>query len=226
MDKKPIVGIIGVGRLGSAIAARMPKQITLFLADILEDRAAELAGRIDAQAKSVIEIFGAADIIILTTKPSEICHLVKEYSLSMKSGAFLLNMSTSVPTAEVLKCSDRKDIRIIGAKPICQAYAISRGHEMLIVSTSDEPTVMETLTWLFCNLGDVMSGDEMLVKKINDEATRLGLKLAINLEGSLKEMGATNEMINIAKKTVAVGTILDYPAAEENEYIKERLKEI
>lgn len=215
-----------MGRLGQVIARRLPPNVNLLLADKVIARANALASELSAKAKTVEDVFLKSDVVLLLLPPSDICSLVKEYSRTMKSNAVLVNMATSVATQEVQKQIKRKDIRVVGAKLIGQAYAILKGCEAIFILSTGEACVVDLLKYLFSSIGKVIVGDEMLAERINTEATRFGLRLAIDLRKQLEKICSSKEIIDVAIKTVAVGTIQDYPPNEPNEYIDERLKEL
>ena len=220
------VGIIGVGRLGQAVARRLAPNVNLLLADKVTARANKLASELTAKAKTVKEAFLKSDVLLLLLSPSDICPLVKKYSKTMKSNALLVNMATSLATEEVRKEIEREDIRVAGAKLIGQAYAILKGYQAIFILSTGDPCVVDLLEYLFSPIGKIIVGDEMLAGRINTEATRFGLRLAIDLRKQLEKICSSKEIIDIAIKTVAVGTIQDYPPNEPNHYIDERRKEL
>jgi pyrroline-5-carboxylate reductase len=220
------IGIIGVGRLGEAIARRLPKEIALLLADKKVTKAKRLAQELGAMRKTAKEAFEQSDVVLLVVPPDEICPLIKKYHMRMKPNAILVNMASSIATSVVLDLVKRQDIKVVGAKVIGQAYAISKGHKAIFILSISDPFVHHRLKDLFGLIGKVIIGEEMMVKKVNDEATRFGLKLAIDLQKKLEAICSSHEIIDVAIKTVAVGTILEYPPCEPNEYIMERLKEL
>jgi len=225
-NKRITVGIIGVGRFGQAIAHRLPPNINLLLADKLSHRASKLASELSAKSKTVRETFLKSDVVLLVVPPSEVCSLVEKYSMIMKSKTVLVNMATSVKTDKVQKKLKRKDIKVIGAKAVGQAYAISKGSRAFFILSASDPYLVIMLKFLFGSIGKVVIGDEMLADKINAEATRFGLRLAIDLRKQLEKICSSKEIIDVAIKTVAVGTAQDYLPNESNEYIEKRLNEL
>lgn len=220
------VGIIGGGRLGKAIAKKLPKEITLLVADKRITQAKKVAHEAGGIRKTVKEVFEKSNVVLLVVPPSEICPLVKKYYMRMRPNAILVNMASSVATSDVSMLVKRQDLKVVGAKVIGQAYAISQGYKAIFVLTTPNHLIYEKLKYLFGSIGKVFIGDEMIVAKINDEATCFGLKLVIDLRKRLKTICPSQEMIDVAIKTVAVGTILDFLSHEPNEYITERLKEL
>lgn len=225
-SKKLTVGIVGVGRMGEAIAQRLPKDINLLLADKDVNRTKKLARVLSARAKSVRETFLESDAVLLIVPPASIYPLVKKYNDIMKSNALLVNMATSIQTDKVRREIKRKDVKVVGAKVVGQAYAILKGDKAAFLLSTNEPSAVNLLRYLFDSIGKVIVCDEMLAEKINNEATRFGLRLAIDLRKQLEKICTSEDLIDVAIKTVAAGTIQDYPPNGSNEYIEERLKEL
>lgn len=226
MARRIAVGIIGVGRLGQAVARRLPQDINLLLADKKTNLAKKLAIELSAKAKKVVEIFSKSEVVLLIVPPSDICPLVRKYNKVIKPGAVLVNMATSVMTDKVQKEVQRKDIKIVSAKVIGQAYAISRGDKAVFILSKKDPFVIKILKRLFGSIGNVVVSDERLVEKINAKATHFGLRLVLGLRKQLKKICHSEEIIDVAIKTVAAGTIRDYHPGKHNDYIIDRLKEL
>lgn len=225
-SKKLTVGIVGVGRMGEAIARRLPKDINVLLADKEANGAKKLACALSVRAETIRETFLESDVVLLIVPPAAVYPLVREYGDIMKPNALLVNMATSIVTDNVQKEVKRRDIKVVGAKVIGQAYALLKGYKAVFILSTSDPLVVDLLKYLFSSIGRVIVCDEMLAEKINAEATRFGLRLAIDLRKQLKKICDSEEIVDVAVKTVAVGTILDYPLQEPNEYIEKRLKEL
>lgn len=223
---KEKIGIIGIGRLGSALAKRLAPHCSLLLSDSFLGKARQMAKILNADFGNTRYLSEKADMILLAVPPEEICPLVEKEEAFLKEGTVLVNLATSLDTHEIKACLKRQDIRVIGLKPITQAYALAHGHPSIFVTSCEEEGLREKLTPLLREIGEIVVGNDMLVKEINAEATRWGLKLFLSLQDKLKSMNVPQNFIDVAIKTVAVGTILDYPTDGPNSYIEERLKEL
>src|SRR5437870_4748368 len=96
-----IVGIIGTGRLGGALARRLPRHLDLRLTDIVAERANEVAMQIGKRANAIQDVFREASVVLLTLPPDAVVPVVSEYGHLLRRDSWLINMATSVPTHQV-----------------------------------------------------------------------------------------------------------------------------
>jgi len=224
MKRRVVVGIAGAGRMGEAIARRLPQNTKLILSDRIKKKAQKVAREVKAKTETNEKLFSRSDIILLLVPPSEVIPLVKRSGGFIKKGAILVNMATGISTAKVRKAAGRRDIRVIGAKPVGQWRALSKGEGAVFILSGRGPSASRPLMRLLRSMGKVVSGDDALAGRINRLATRYSLSAAARLRKRLKKMGVTEDMINAALKNVAAGTIQDYPPKGKNEYISSLLK--
>ena len=166
------VGIIGTGRLGSALAKRLAPHCSLLLSDSFLGKARQMAKILNADFGNIRYLFEKADIILLAIPPEEICLLIEKEETFLRQGAILVNLATSLDTHKIRTCLTRKDIRVIGIKPITQAYALAHGYQTIFVTSCEDTGLREKLVPLLREIGEIVLGDDMLVKEINAEATR------------------------------------------------------
>ncbi len=222
---KTIVGILGIGRLGKVISRKLVGRYKLLLADKLDYRAKQLANKLGTMACSIPYLLKNADVILLVVPPSEIESFVQQYAGLLKPGKVVVNMATDIPTTFIREiCHDKIDI--IGAKLIGQAYAIANGSKgIFIISPWNSPWRPKVAN-ILRPLGKSVDGEEMLAQEINMKATQSALKFVISLRQSFERLNLQEDIINIAIKTVAVGTILDYPPSNNNLYINNILNKM
>ena len=224
MKRGVVVGIAGAGRMGEAIARRLPRDTKLILSDRIKKKAEKVAGEVKAKAETNEKLFSRSDIILLLVPPSKVIPLVKRSGGFIKKGALLVNMATGISTAGVRRATGRRDIKVIGAKPVGQWRALSKGEDAVFILSGATPSASGPLMRLLKSMGKVVSGDDALAGRINKLATRYGLRAAAGLRKHLKKMGATKDVIDAALKNVVAGTIQDYPPKGKNEYISSILK--
>src|SRR3989338_455157 len=189
------VGIIGTGRLGSALAKRLAPHCSLLLSDSFLGKARQMAKILNADFGNIRYLFEKADIILLAIPPEEICLLIEKEETFLRQGAILVNLATSLDTHKIRTCLTRKDIRVIGIKPITQAYALAHGYQTIFVTSCEDTGLREKLVPLLREIGEIVLGDDMLVKEINAEATRWGLRLYLSLQDKLKAMNVPQKFI-------------------------------
>lgn len=224
MNNKIKVGIAGIGRLGTVLANKFSPKADLLLADKASKKAVKLSKVISAKAVGLSDVFIRSDVLIIAVPPDQIIPLIRKYGKLLRPNTIVVNMATSVSTSEMERIINRKDVIIMGLKMVGQAFALSLGMKTVFVSSAKGKKNISVLRRLFSPFGIIITGDEMKVSEINALATRFGLGLAIGLRDRLRKICDSEDVINAAIKTVAVGTILDYPPKGFNEYIDKQLK--
>lgn len=224
--KKDIaIGIVGVGRLGSVIAQKLSSNFEVLVADKAKFRAVALSKVTAVRVATLSGIFGKSDVLLLVVPPEQMVTLVKKYHKYLKAGAVVVNLATGVPTVVLRKVIGRKKmVDVVGMKMIGQAHALALGFEVCFVFAAEDEKLFTKLKKIFAVLGRVVRGDEKFVAKINAQATKYGLSLAMRLVKLSKDYALLKKPIDNAVKTVALGTVLDYPPAKDNKYIKQMLK--
>nr|VFK25651.1 MAG: NADP oxidoreductase coenzyme F420-dependent [Candidatus Kentron sp. MB]VFK29632.1 MAG: NADP oxidoreductase coenzyme F420-dependent [Candidatus Kentron sp. MB]VFK74846.1 MAG: NADP oxidoreductase coenzyme F420-dependent [Candidatus Kentron sp. MB] len=220
------VGILGAGRLGSAIANRLVSSRRLVIADREENRARRIAHALDAEFSTVTRLVTRMSVLLLAVPPEEILSLISTYRDRFRRGALLVNLATSLGTDTLNEALERKDIKAVGAKPVTQATALRSGRKVVFVTACQDIALRERLTRVLAPVGKLIHGDEMNVSEINALATRAALAFARHLRCSLAAKHVPAPLINAAVYSVAVGTILDYPNDNDNPYIRTQLKEL
>lgn len=219
-------GLVGTGFLGKVLAQRLPEDIHLSLADIDEEKAEKSAAEYNRHHLSIGDLVQKADVILLTIPPGSIFDFIMQYEKDFKEQAVLVNLSTTVNIQDVKQKLSRNDLVLLSCKPVTQALAMSYGFDSYFVISKTEDEYVQMFTTLFGKLGKIVTGDAEKVGEINRYATKQGLLMYLQIHKQLAEMGVPNEIIETAVKTVAVGTILDYPITTDNKYIKKVLEEI
>jgi len=213
------VGVIGVGKLGKVIAKKIPSDISLYVCDLNEEIAKVVSSNISCFCNKTEAIIKDCDYLFLALPPNVITKFCTENSHMFKANSVLLNLATSVDTEEIITNINRADISIIGLKPVCQSTALEQGQKVIFVTSSDNQKQHDILKYLLVNMGTILIGDEMMVRDINEIATKRAMELIINLKNELMEIGINEDIVEVAIKTVAVGTLLDYPYKDVNGYI-------
>ena len=220
------VGIVGAGRFGRALATRLPGSLELLVSDQVADKATELARSVSGRACRAEDVFRESDVILLAVPDREVLELSRTHAGVIKPGAILVNLATGLPTPEVQAVIGRPDINVLGVKPVTQAHALQNGGRVVFIVSPWEGAAVGTLTELLREIGPCVSGDEMIVQRINAIATRAGLRLIHDLGEELRTLGVSEPIVEAAIQSVAVGTIQDYPPREPNYYIEQRLREV
>nr|VFJ46064.1 MAG: Pyrroline-5-carboxylate reductase [Candidatus Kentron sp. DK] len=226
INEDATVGILGAGRLGSAIACRLAPSRHLVIADREENRARRIARALGAEFNTVTGLVTRMPVLFLAMPPEEILSLITTYRTHFRRGALLVNFATTLDTDTLNEALAREDVNAVGAKPVTQATALGSGQEVVFVTACQDTAARGRLARVLAPVGQLIDGNEMNVSEINALATRAALAFAQHLRRSLAARHVPAPLINAAVYSVAVGTILDYPNDNDNPYIRTRLKEL
>lgn len=215
------IGIIGLGRLGNNLAKYFPAEIQLFVCDKEDSVAINCAAEYHRVYKELDDIIEKLDYIFVCVPPTEVPKLLEKYAGRFKKNAIIMNMATSVDSQVLMKMFEAYHLNIVPLKPIAEGYALSIGLRGIFLTVEKDTPYYEELSYLFQNMGEIRTGIEMEVQQINEVATASAIKLYNDLATELARFHITEEGIVAAIKSVAVGTILDYPPKKDNYYIEQ-----
>ena len=119
-----IIGVIGLGNMGSVIATLLAKETanTLLLANRTYEKAVNLAETLDATAVTNREVFDKADIIFLGVKPNQIQELLEgnKEILEKRESILLISMAAGVTLEQLQSMTDPRHrwIRMMPNTPL------------------------------------------------------------------------------------------------------------
>ena len=119
-----IIGVIGLGNMGSVIATILAKETnnTLLLANRTAEKAKKLAVTLDATAVTNRKVFEKADIIFIGVKPHQIQKLLEENNeiLEKRESILLISMAAGVTLEQLELMTDTRHrwIRMMPNTPL------------------------------------------------------------------------------------------------------------
>ncbi|MFF2910182.1 NAD(P)-binding domain-containing protein [Paenibacillus sp. NPDC057934] len=219
MNSEIKVGIVGVGKLGKVLAAKLSTTCSLYVCDLNEEAAQAISSAFRCNWDQIDKVAAKCDYLFLALPPTIIHGFCTQYASCFKSGSTVLNLATSVDSRGLKDSINRDDLHVLGLKPVCQSTALEQGQRTIFVTSAEQKILSDELAMLISPLGTIQRGHELTVKEINEAATRRALELIINLKSELMEQDVKEDLIEAAVRSVAVGTLLDYPYQEVNGYI-------
>lgn len=213
-----VIGIVGAGKLGSVLAEKLAKAGHVLVCDKNSSRSLEVSSLAKVKQASVKEVVAESSYIFLALPPNEVTGFCVDMEKEFKSDIVILNLATSLDTKAIKESMHRNDIQIIGVKPICQSSALRNGSKIKFI-ISEEFGKLEELRRMVKDMGDILLGNEMKVQLINEYATLRALELIIQVEDDMKKLGVEQSCVDTAIRTVALGTLMDYPYKNKNQYI-------
>lgn len=210
------VGIVGVGRLGAVLARRLRERRPVLVDDVRPEavkRACALSG---ARAGSLAEMGSTCELVLLcipARATEEVLRRAAACGLARPIYACIATDFAVEPLAAELSA-----LTIVGLKLVGQFTAIDHGLRVLFVTACDHPAVNARVREILVDVGTVVTGPEGAVRALNRAATEAALRFGEALTTELARTGAPGVWIDAAIKSVAVGTLLDYPPEPDNSY--------
>lgn len=212
------IGIIGAGRLGQSLARHFPREINVYICDKDLGAAVSCAEKYNRISQKTDNIIEKLNYIFICVPPDEVKCFLEEYRERIREGSLVVNMATSVDTKSLK--SSFKNLEIISLKPVAEALALIKGLKGVFITGMDASGYINRLSYIFKDLGEIITGNEMDVQQINMVTTKYALGFYDSLEKELSRQGVAEKIRYAAVKSVAVGTILGCPPDKNNYYIK------
>lgn len=117
--KRPLMGFIGCGNMGSALAGAAEGR--LYLSDKAAEKANELAARLGATATDTDSIFSSCDFVFLGVKPQNLDELLSESTALLNNRVqkpVLVSMAAGIKSDYVRNFSGCPVIRIMPNLPV------------------------------------------------------------------------------------------------------------
>ena len=155
-----MIGIIGVGNMGRAIASRLNKRILISDADARKLRNAKKKNTLIA--KNNIDLAERADIIILAVKPQNIARVMKEIAPFSK-GKLIISIAAGIKTKFIEgRIGKARVIRVMPNMPAI----VGRGVSALAKGISASKKDLAAARMIFLTLGEIVEVRESLMDAV------------------------------------------------------------
>jgi hypothetical protein len=212
------LGIVGVGRLGGALARRLAPHHALAVHDSDDDRARRLAEQTGARAMAAAALCRWADIVLLCLPPDATATWLAGLPEDARAHPLFADTATSFAAVDATG--------VVGLRPVGQFAAIDHGLPALFI-TAAPAAVRARLEAILAPVGAVVAGDETMVAPLNRRVTRAALALCREVAAYRHHGKALPAVVTAAAlANVATGTLLDYPPAPDNAYTAPLLAEL
>jgi len=155
-----MIGIIGVGNMGRAIASRLNKRMLISDVDARKLRNAKKKNTLIA--KNNIDLVKRADIIILAVKPQNIARVMKEIAPFSK-GKLIISIAAGIKTKFIERRIGKA--RVIRVMPNMPAI-VGRGISALAKGRSASKKDLAAARMIFLTLGEVVEVRESLMDAV------------------------------------------------------------
>ncbi|NJQ05673.1 NAD(P)-binding domain-containing protein [Streptomyces lonarensis] len=230
---RPTVGVLGTGRLGRALAARLaagPGRDGLAVADRDPAVAARLGGDLGVPALPPPELAARCALVLVCVPPPAAAAAIAACRRGVatgRPGPVFANLATSLPTAVLRRDPALRGATVVGLKPVCQFTAVALGVPTpFLTAAADRLALLRAAVG---DLGPVLLTDERgedAVGEVNRAATRAALRACTALRAELAGLTADPAVAEAAVRNVFAGTALDFPPDPGNAYTAALLRDL
>lgn len=214
------VGLVGVGRMGRALAARLADHVELVLFDRDSTQLTMVAGEYKIKIADSLEDMAALGTVILAVPDREVISCIKLFN-QLSRPLTVINIATNVDR-HVLRETAGRNVKCISAKIIGQADEMMAGQRPVIMVDDHPVELVASTAEIFSKAGDVIIGRADLVAQINRMAAERVLTAAVTIEETLREQNITDQaIIKNAIGQVAVGILKAYANSDLGPFARE-----
>jgi glycerol-3-phosphate dehydrogenase len=203
------VAVLGAGRMGSVVAAQLPRATRKLIIDRDVEKARRLVGRTGGEASASLEDTADATMIFLVLPAPAINDALARLVKIVRAGCMILNMATTAHLDQAL-IEENRQVLIVDARIIGHAMSISKGEPGIVVVACDDQQKIGLIRNQLPGFHKVVQGDAALVEKINTIGSTEGLRAALTVKAKLAAMNIPDEWIDVAIRTVCAGTMRSY----------------
>ena len=218
------VGIIGIGRMGAQLAKIFADHCDLWLYDQDSKRSDAVAKELGVKTAQYADLFSLEALVVaLPTPVMETAF--EQLAGKVKKNQVLVNIATTQPK-EPLEAIIGNKAKVISAKIIGHAYEIAQGEKPIVVVDGEDYSSVQKVVELFKNLGEVVTGDEAIVPKLNSMASAEGIKAAYIIKEAMQAEGIPMEFWKAAVRNVAAGTMKAYASGDAGPFARQVIAEM
>lgn len=200
------IGIVGIGRMGKVLAARLADYNTVRIYDRNPERVSLIAEAVGAMTAASLEEIAQCGTVILAVPDREVISCIKDFNL-MKKDMVVINVATNV-SQQVLENTAAPQVRCIGVKFVGHAGEMALGLDPVVIVNERPKDLAPIVQEIFSPVGHTIIGRADVVTDINTTAAEKALEAAVRIEDALRYQGiADPEIIKSAIRQVAAGIL-------------------
>ncbi len=181
----PPTCIVGAGRLGRALAARLRTSGTDPV--VVSRRQSQIFGA-DGKVLDVADDPAAASgcgIVLLAVPASEVAAALRWLVPSLGRDTLVVNLATELPTTTL----SVDGCRVVGCKIIGQSGQIERGNPAALVVDSADEADRALLARVLRPVGTVIATSEQFAARVNELVARRVIEAQLSLARALDDLG-------------------------------------
>jgi pyrroline-5-carboxylate reductase len=202
------IGMIGAGRMGRILAARMALEHEVVMYDAAFSGAERVAEDLRLKAVASLDEMNV-DAVVLAVPDSAVESCIAKLREGNKPWK-VFSVATNI-SREMLAAMAEEKVPCLNVKIIGHAGEMSRGQNPVVVIDEGAIDMVRMAQQIFASVGTVLVGNADQVKRINSVATEEALKAAVTIERELLSAGITDaELLRGALSQVAPGVLRAY----------------
>lgn len=214
------IGLVGVGRMGRALAVRLAKEHDVCIFDRDQVRLEAVARELSLAKMESIEEIAQLGTVILAVPDREVISCIKFFN-QLPHSLVAINIATNVNRHSIRETA-AGHVRCISAKIVGHADEMMLGQKPLIIADDHPGELVEIVRTIFAPAGDVIVGRADIVSLINTIAAEKVLSAAVGIEEALRQQKITDpEIVKAAIRQVAVGTLKAYADGDLGPFARE-----
>ncbi len=203
------IGLVGVGRMGRALAARLAEEHDVCIFDRDQVRLETVSHELSLTKMESIEEMAHMGTVILAVPDREVISCIKVFN-QLPHPLAVINIATNV-NRHIIRETAAGHVKCISAKIVGHADEMALGQKPLIIVDDRPEDLVELVCKVFAPAGDVIVGRADVVSLINTIAAEKVLSAAVSIEETLRQQKITDPAIVKASiRQVAVGTLKAY----------------
>lgn len=220
-----IIGIMGAGRMGEAVAQRLAGKVTLLINDVEREKAQRLAEKVGGKVVGLAEL-GKAPMIVMALPTSVMAEATASLKDVISADTLLLNIATSCPKQVLIDVLGH-DKQVVSVKFVGHAKEIIRGEDpCIVIDAPDEDTASQVAEIFKSFGGKVVFGSEEVVAKLNVLGATEAVRTALRIKAEMEKMGLPAELYEAAVRGVTAGTMKAYASGDMGPFVQEIVKKI
>lgn len=219
------IGLIGVGRMGKALAGKLVDHVILCIYDRDSGKMEALANELNVSTAKDMEQIAALGTVILAVPDREVIDCIKAFN-NMPHPLTIINVATNVKQ-QTLEENAASHLKCIGVKFVGHAGEMLLGQRPVIIVDERLPDLVPQVEELFQMVGQVIVGNSDIVSEINTIAAEHVLAAGVHIEANLRQQNITDPLIiKSAIRQVAAGTLKAYADGNLGPFAKEIVQTI
>lgn len=214
--------VIGTGRMGRILAARLATRHEVLLYDNAFETAQTVAA--DLELRAVDSLAGlAADGAVLAVPDGAVADCIQK--LRATGGKMpLFNVATNI-SREMLATLDESRGLCLNVKIVGHAGEMNRGAVPILIADNVNAALADLAGRIFAPVGEVVIGEADQVTEINVVMTEEALKAGVAMEKALLSAGVADQrMIRAALSIVGTGVLRAYAEDDLGPFARQIVK--